>query len=103
MFYTFRRRYPYRLQVRMNTRREQSLHYNKTKAIFLAYKLKESRNMTETDWEFEQSDSTVLCIDYVLNGIGSNSCGPVVMEQYRFDDTEFDFNIKVIPFVKAEK
>ena len=23
--------------------------------------------------------------------------------KYRFDDTEFDFNIKVIPFVKAEK
>lgn len=55
------------------------------------------------NYELEQSDSTVLCIDYALNGIGSNSCGPVVMEQYRFDDTEFDFNIKVIPFVKAEK
>ena len=54
------------------------------------------------NYELEQSDSTVLCIDYALNGIGSNSCGPVVMEQYRFDDTEFDFNIKVIPFVKAE-
>ena len=55
------------------------------------------------NYELEQSDSTILCIDYALNGIGSNSCGPVVMEQYRFDDTEFDFNIKVIPFVKAEK
>ena len=55
------------------------------------------------NYELEQSDSTVLCIDYALNGIGSNSCGPVVMEQYRFDDTEFNFNIKVIPFVKAEK
>ena len=54
------------------------------------------------NYELEQSDSTILCIDYALNGIGSNSCGPVVMEQYRFDDTEFDFNIKVIPFVKAE-
>jgi len=52
------------------------------------------------NFELEESDSTVLCIDYALNGIGSNSCGPVVMDQYRFDDVAFDFCIKMIPFVK---
>ncbi len=36
------------------------------------------------NYELEESDSTVLCIDYALNGIGSNSCGPVVSDAYRF-------------------
>ena len=53
------------------------------------------------NFELEESGSTVLCLDYALNGIGSNSCGPVVMDQYRFDDVEFDFNIKIVPFVKG--
>ena len=52
------------------------------------------------NFELEESDSTVLCLDYALNGIGSNSCGPVVIDKYRFDDIMFDFDISMIPFVK---
>lgn len=52
------------------------------------------------NFELEESDSTVLCLDYALNGIGSNSCGPVVIDKYRFDDIKFDFAISIIPFVK---
>ena len=48
----------------------------------------------------ERTESTVLCIDYALNGIGSNSCGPVLLDKYRFNDVEFDFTIKLIPYVK---
>lgn len=53
------------------------------------------------NYELEESESTVLCLDYALNGIGSNSCGPVLTDQYRFDDVAFDFNIKLVPFVKG--
>ena len=52
------------------------------------------------NFELEESDSTVLCLDYALNGIGSNSCGPVLIDKYRFDEKEFDFNISIIPFEK---
>ena len=52
------------------------------------------------NYELAESDSTVLCIDYSLNGIGSNSCGPVVLDQYRFDDTSFRFEFVWIPFAK---
>ncbi|MCI9537892.1 MAG: DUF4981 domain-containing protein [Eubacterium sp.] len=52
------------------------------------------------NYELEESDSTVLCIDYALNGIGSNSCGPIVLDKYRFDDTAFRFRFELIPFVK---
>lgn len=53
------------------------------------------------NFELEESGHTVLCLDYALNGIGSNSCGPEVMEKYRFDNTDFCFRFKLIPF--AEK
>lgn len=52
------------------------------------------------NYELKASGSTVLCLDYAQNGIGSNSCGPVVMDPYRFCDTSFDFKIKMIPYHK---
>lgn len=52
------------------------------------------------NYELEPSGSTVLCLDYGQNGIGSNSCGPELMEQYRLDDENFAFAIKLAPFVR---
>lgn len=51
------------------------------------------------NFELEKSGSTVLCVDYGLNGIGSNSCGPVVLDKYRFNDEIFEFSFKIIPYV----
>lgn len=45
------------------------------------------------NFELEKSGSTVLCLDYALNGIGSNSCGPEVLEKYQFNDEEFTFSL----------
>ncbi|MCI9176178.1 MAG: DUF4981 domain-containing protein [Lachnospiraceae bacterium] len=52
------------------------------------------------NYELKEADSTVLCIDYALNGIGSNSCGPAVLERYRFDDTAFRFQFALALFAK---
>ena len=52
------------------------------------------------NFELEESGSTVLCLDYAQNGIGSNSCGPELMEKYRLNQKEFEFQIKLIPFTK---
>ena len=49
------------------------------------------------NFELEESGSTVLCLDYKHNGIGSNSCGPVLMDPYRFIDENIDFTIRLIP------
>ena len=43
------------------------------------------------NYELPESDKSVLCIDYRQNGIGSNSCGPELDEQYRFDEDEWEF------------
>lgn len=53
------------------------------------------------NYELTESDSVVFCVDYALNGIGSDSCGPVVLEQYRFDDVLFRFQFTLIPYIKG--
>ena len=53
------------------------------------------------NYELTESDSVVFFVDYALNGIGSNSCGPVVLDQYRFDDVLFRFRFTLIPYVKG--
>jgi beta-galactosidase len=52
------------------------------------------------DFELEQSDSTVLCLDRAQSGIGSNSCGPELLEQYRFAAQKFGFSIHIRPSKK---
>lgn len=64
------------------------------------YKQEELEKKTH-NYELIESDSVVFCVDYALNGIGSNSCGPVVLEQYRFDDVLFRFQFTLIPYVKG--
>lgn len=50
------------------------------------------------NFELQPSANTVLCLDYAQNGIGSNSCGPELAEQYRLDSKEFEFSIRLIPY-----
>ncbi len=52
------------------------------------------------NYELKAADSTLLCLDYAMNGIGSNSCGPQVLEAYQFNETEFKFEFEMVPFVK---
>ena len=35
------------------------------------------------NYELEKSDYTILCIDYQMAGVGSNSCGPALSQKYR--------------------
>ena len=66
-----------------------------------SYYTQEELEKKTHNYELAESDSVVLCVDYALNGIGSNSCGPVVLEQYRFDDVLFRFQFTLIPYVKG--
>ena len=65
-----------------------------------SYYTQEELEKKTHNYELIESDSVVFCVDYALNGIGSNSCGPVVLEQYRFDDVLFRFQFTLIPYVK---
>ena len=67
-----------------------------------SYYTQEELEKKTHNYELAESDSVVLCVDYALNGIGSNSCGPVVLDQYRFNDVLFRFRFTLIPYVKGQ-
>jgi len=47
------------------------------------------------NYELVKSPHTVVCLDYKMSGIGSNSCGPALLPKYQFNEAEFDFNIRL--------
>ena len=50
------------------------------------------------NYELEACGSTVVCVDYAQNGIGSNSCGPELLTQYKFEEKEFTFTFTILLF-----
>jgi beta-galactosidase len=53
------------------------------------------------NWELEKSPYTVLCIDYKMAGVGSNSCGPALAQKYRIPLPEVQGSLN-INFVQKE-
>ncbi|RSX50825.1 beta-galactosidase Bbg1 [Bifidobacterium goeldii] len=47
--------------------------------------------------ELEAAGSTVVNVDYMQSGIGSNSCGPKLHEEYRLDAESFEFAVAFKP------
>ncbi len=47
------------------------------------------------NFELEPCGETVLCVDYKQDGIGQNACGPLPLEEYRFDEKEFTWKIRI--------
>ncbi|MBR0088306.1 MAG: beta-galactosidase, partial [Clostridia bacterium] len=47
------------------------------------------------NFELQKSDDTILCVDYKQNGIGQNSCGPLPLQEYRFDEKDFEWRIRI--------
>ena len=43
------------------------------------------------NYELTKAPYTVVCIDYKQSGIGSNSCGPELLPQYRLEEENFNF------------
>lgn len=53
------------------------------------------------NFELVPCDSTVLCIDYVQNGIGSFSCGYAeLLDKYRLNAEKFKFEVELLPISK---
>lgn len=38
------------------------------------------------NYELNKANFVTLCVDYAQSGVGSNSCGPELLEQYRLDE-----------------
>ncbi|OZB90923.1 glycoside hydrolase family 2 TIM barrel-domain containing protein [Paenibacillus sp. XY044] len=46
---------------------------------------------------------TIVHLDYKMSGVGSNSCGPELLEKYRLDEREFEFSIRLRPVFKEDE
>ena len=49
------------------------------------------------NYELEPDGSTVLCLDYKMSGVGSNSCGPALLPQYQLREEAFSFCFILLP------
>ncbi len=48
------------------------------------------------NFELEESDYTVFCLDYKMAGVGSNSCGPALAEKYRIQLPEVKGRLNIV-------
>ena len=52
---------------------------------------------TAHDYELVPRKETVLNVDFAHSGIGSNSCGPALREEFRFSEKSFTFEARLLP------
>lgn len=46
---------------------------------------------------------TFVNVDYKMSGVGSNSCGPELLEPYRLNEKQIDFHLQIQPVFKADE
>lgn len=51
----------------------------------------------------QKSGKTIVHVDYKMSGVGSNSCGPELLQQYRLDEKSFTFGIRIVPVFKEDE
>ena len=57
----------------------------------------EQLTATAHEWELEANKETVVFVDYRNAGIGSNSCGPELLPEYRISEREISFAFNFSP------
>ena len=53
-------------------------------------------------FELTKRSETIVHLDAVMSGVGSNSCGPELLPQYRLSQREIDFGVRIKPVAKEE-
>ena len=56
----------------------------------------EELSLKAHSYEIEPCGDTVLCLDGRMSGVGSNSCGPELLEKYQLNEESFSFNITLL-------
>jgi beta-galactosidase len=49
------------------------------------------------NYELEKSGYSVLSLDYRVSGVGSHSCGPDLAPEFRINEKDINFSIRIIP------
>lgn len=61
-------------------------------------------DITEADhtYKLNRREETIVNLDYMNSGVGSNSCGPKLLPQYRLSQTDIEFKLRIKPVAKEE-
>ncbi len=70
---------------------EQSFSFNAS--LYTQEELTEKQH----DYEIQPCGSTVLCVDYKMSGVGSNSCGPALKPEYQLKEEDISFVFTLVP------
>ena len=71
----------------LGIRSDQGFSFN-----FSRYSDKQLENAAH-NFELEKSGYSILSLDYKQSGVGSSSCGTVLLDKYRFSEKKFSFSI----------
>ena len=52
----------------------------------------ESKIRADHNYKLVKDELTELCIDYMMSGVGSASCGPELKEEYRLNEKDFEYD-----------
>ncbi|WP_371263438.1 glycoside hydrolase family 2 TIM barrel-domain containing protein [Paenibacillus sp. 1_12] len=72
-------------------------------SIHAAHYTPEDLTRAAHDYELVRRQETIVHLDYKISGVGSNSCGPELLEPYRLDEKEFKFEIRIKPIFKEDE
>ena len=60
----------------------------------------EMLSKVQHNYELEKSESNIICVDWKMAGVGSNSCGPALAAKYRIPIPEFSASLRFKPIVR---
>ncbi|MBR5527872.1 MAG: DUF4981 domain-containing protein [Clostridia bacterium] len=75
----------------------ENLYDSETFSFNASHFRSEALTAASHDYELVPEAETIVCIDFKMSGIGSNSCGPDLDEKYRVNEKEFTCGIKLYP------
>ncbi|MBE6551343.1 MAG: hypothetical protein E7665_04330 [Ruminococcaceae bacterium] len=64
-----------------------------------------AKELTEAHnaYDLGENENVYVSVDYKQNGIGSNSCGPALLEKYAFNEKHIEFSIRLVPSANVKK
>jgi len=62
----------------------------------LSYYPRQALENAKHFFELKPQENPVLCVDYMMSGIGSNSCGPELAPQYKLVQKEIEMKINIV-------
>ncbi len=58
--------------------------------------------LAEHPYQLKKREETIINLDYMMSGVGSNSCGPELLPEYRLSQQDIHFKLRIKPVLKKD-